>query len=397
MSGEAEREADRVKVLLVDDEPQVLQGLKLFLRRGYDVLTAESGPAGLELIEQHADVGVIVSDMRMPEMTGAEFLRRSIELAPEATRVLLTGQTDLESAIVAVNEGRIYRFLSKPCGKEQFCATIAEAARLYQAHSAERDLLERTVRGAVLMLTEVLGLVKPTALKYSEQITAVVRQVCEELKIELDWRIELSAMLSHVGCVTLSEELLERAYGSEMLGASDVEALCEQRALASELIGSIPRLGPVSTILQASRKGASSDATAGPIASWDPMVLGGELLRMATAYLREVGLQPDEGKAKIRIAESGNFCVPLLKGLARVKVAKSGREVLSVDCNLLRVGMELAGPIQTLDGVPIASAGARVSETMLRFVHRYAERNQIKQPLLVFKEGLEGSGSSKAA
>ena len=124
MSGEAEREADRVKVLLVDDEPQVLQGLKLFLRRGYDVLTAESGPAGLELIEQHADVGVIVSDMRMPEMTGAEFLRRSIELAPEATRVLLTGQTDLESAIVAVNEGRIYRFLSKPCGKEQFLSLI---------------------------------------------------------------------------------------------------------------------------------------------------------------------------------------------------------------------------------------------------------------------------------
>src|SRR3974390_429493 len=101
---------ERHKVLCVDDEPHVLEGLSLQLGRRYEVLTAASGAKGLELLSRHENVATIISDMRMPRMDGAAFLARARLLAPHAARILLTGQTDLESAIAAVNEAQVLKF-----------------------------------------------------------------------------------------------------------------------------------------------------------------------------------------------------------------------------------------------------------------------------------------------
>ena len=92
----------------------MLAGLKLHLRRHFKVLTAESGQRGLELLKERGPFGVVLSDMRMPGMNGAEFLAEVHRLYPLTTRMLLTGYADLDSAIAAINEGQIFRFLTKP-------------------------------------------------------------------------------------------------------------------------------------------------------------------------------------------------------------------------------------------------------------------------------------------
>jgi diguanylate cyclase (GGDEF)-like protein len=114
-------------LLLVDDEPSILSALKRQLRgMGYQILTATSGKAGLELLAQH-EVDVIVSDQRMPGMTGVEFLRTVKTLYPETVRIVLSGFTELQSVTDAVNEGAIYKFLTKPWEDEQLRAHIEEA------------------------------------------------------------------------------------------------------------------------------------------------------------------------------------------------------------------------------------------------------------------------------
>src|SRR5512141_2774337 len=107
--------AKKPSVLCVDDERIVLEGLALHLRRRFDVTMAESGAEGLDAIRGSGKFAVVLSDMRMPGMRGAEFLAQVRQLSPETVRVLLTGYADLESAIAAVNEGQIFRFLNKPC------------------------------------------------------------------------------------------------------------------------------------------------------------------------------------------------------------------------------------------------------------------------------------------
>ena len=132
--------ADRV--LCVDDEPEVLQGLSLVLRNDFQVKTCESGEAALVELKEHGPFHAIVSDMQMPSMNGAEFLRRARAVAPDTARILLTGQASVSSAIAAVNEGHIFRFLTKPCPPQELLASLKEAIQQYRERADERIRLE---------------------------------------------------------------------------------------------------------------------------------------------------------------------------------------------------------------------------------------------------------------
>lgn len=119
-------------LLLVDDEESITSSLVRLLRRdGYTILRANSGKSGLELLAQHK-VGVIISDQRMPEMTGVEFLSKVKELYPETVRIVLSGYTELNSVTDAINRGAIYKFLTKPWEDDLLRANVSEAFRHYE-------------------------------------------------------------------------------------------------------------------------------------------------------------------------------------------------------------------------------------------------------------------------
>ena len=141
-------------VLLVDDEPSIVSSLRRLLRGdGYRILTANSGKEGLKLLEEHT-VDVIVSDQRMPEMTGVEFLREVRRLYPDTVRIVLSGYTELQTVTDAVNGGAIYKFLTKPWDDEQLRSHIQEAVA-YGAMANENRLLTLEVRTANQKLAAV--------------------------------------------------------------------------------------------------------------------------------------------------------------------------------------------------------------------------------------------------
>lgn len=140
-------------LLLVDDEENILRSLMRVLRRdGYTILTAGGGPEALELLEQHP-VGVIVSDQRMPVMTGSEFLEHAKEKRPETIRIMLSGYTDLQSVTDAINRGSIYKFLTKPWEDELLRENIRKAFEHYDLR-AERDHLADQLQEANKQLAE---------------------------------------------------------------------------------------------------------------------------------------------------------------------------------------------------------------------------------------------------
>jgi serine/threonine-protein kinase len=116
----------QAKLLFVDDEERVLTSMRAMFRRDYQVFVANSGAEAIELLRTQ-DVDVIVSDQRMPEMTGVEVLRQARELSPNAVRILLTGYADLTAIENAINECEVFRYLMKPCPREQLRETIALA------------------------------------------------------------------------------------------------------------------------------------------------------------------------------------------------------------------------------------------------------------------------------
>lgn len=147
--------AEQRTLLLVDDEENVLSALqRLLVRSGYQVLTATSGPAGLALLERH-DIGVIISDQRMPGMTGVEFLSRVKLRHPGIVRLMLSGFADLKAVTAAINEGAIYRFLTKPCDNELLRSNVEEAFRHFEIRR-ENERLRRELLASNLALEDAL-------------------------------------------------------------------------------------------------------------------------------------------------------------------------------------------------------------------------------------------------
>ncbi len=121
------------KVLIVDDEPANLRALQRLFREAYEVFTAQSGAEALELLTQH-DVALLITDQRMPEMTGIELLKRTVPLRPRMVRIILTGYTDVNALVKAINCGQVYRYVTKPWGNEELTLTVRRALEHYESN-----------------------------------------------------------------------------------------------------------------------------------------------------------------------------------------------------------------------------------------------------------------------
>jgi FixJ family two-component response regulator len=122
------------KILFVDDDRSILAANRRLLRGHYEVITAHSGKQGIVEIKKNGPIAVIVSDFRMPEMDGVQFLSTARQITPDTVRILLTGQADMQATIDAINEGNIFRFLKKPCENQMLKKTIEIALEQYRHH-----------------------------------------------------------------------------------------------------------------------------------------------------------------------------------------------------------------------------------------------------------------------
>ncbi len=130
------------KLLCVDDEPFILSSLVRLLRSDYEVITAESGIAALDIMNQTAGIGVALVDQRMPEMSGVELLERITADYPDTIKIVLTGYTDLGALVDSVNKGEIFRYIQKPWDSAVLKSAIACAYKRYLDHIENRRLKE---------------------------------------------------------------------------------------------------------------------------------------------------------------------------------------------------------------------------------------------------------------
>lgn len=133
--------AEHVRILCVDDEKNVLRSLqRLFLDEEYEIIIASSGKEGLEILHNSHPVQIVISDYRMPEMTGVEFLKEVCSLWPDTIRIVLSGYADTTSVVGAINEGQIYKFIPKPWNDDELKVTVSNAIERYNLHKKNQQL-----------------------------------------------------------------------------------------------------------------------------------------------------------------------------------------------------------------------------------------------------------------
>jgi DNA-binding NtrC family response regulator len=133
------------KILVVDDEPANLRTLARLFREDYEVLTAASGDEALALLGQH-DVALLITDQRMPGMTGIELLKKTVVLRPRMVRIILTGYTDVDALVEAINCGQVYRYVPKPWNNDELRLTVKRALEYFESLKQRHELASANAR-----------------------------------------------------------------------------------------------------------------------------------------------------------------------------------------------------------------------------------------------------------
>jgi response regulator RpfG family c-di-GMP phosphodiesterase len=373
-------------VLYVDDEENLLLAVKRQQRRYLDLETASDPRAALELVRGARSFSVVVSDLQMPGMDGVEFLKSVREIRPDTTRIMLTGNADLEAAQRAVNDGHVFRFMTKPCPPETLREAVYAGARIHELVVAERTLLERTLRGAVEVLTQTLALVNPEAFGRAARIRRAVTTLVQRMGLADPWQYEVAGMLSTLGVVSVPPEVAQKAYRGQPLSPDEREMLAESPAVASRLLGEIPRLEHVAEFvrLQGADFRPADGAEAPP--------LGARVLRVALDFdaLRMRGQSVGEAALGLRRAPEGTYDPDVIAHVDQLGVTEGLSKEMEIRVAAMRVGMVVVNPVMTEEGLLVVAAGHEVTESLLNRLRNWtrAGTHVICEPIrVVVSEG----------
>jgi CheY-like chemotaxis protein len=369
------------RVLWVDDEPAILAAMARQLRHEFHITPAGGGLEGLDVLRKDSGFAVIVADLKMPVMDGIEFLAQARKLAPDATRLMLTGFAALESAMLAVNEGQVFRFLTKPAEASVVRRFLNEAVRQHQLVRSERELLEETLRGSLQVLMDVLALASPNAFNRAARIRDTVESLLAHLQVGNAWALLTAAGFVHLGYVTLPAELLNKLHHGVRLEPQEEVMFKEQRDLPVRLLAKIPRMDPVTAILRASP--CAGDSL--PVREREEPAWSAHVLHTVMAFDRLLshGVDPVAAVEELKREEQA-FSPAVLTALEKIPFAGVRARLELVAADAVEIGMLIGENIYTADGVLLVPKGYVVNEAVRRRLINFAREKAIsaKVPVL---------------
>lgn len=357
------------KILFVDDEIYILQSFKRELGFQYDLETAQSGAEGLAIIQNQGPFAVVVADFRMPKMDGVQFLTQVMKLSPDTVRIMLTGDADMQTAIDAINEGQIFRFLTKPCPPDLFMRSLDAGLRQYHLVIAEKELLEKTLLESINMLTELLSIVNFKAYGKSYRIRELAAYISRSLKLENAWQYEMAAALSQLGWIAFPPELLNRLDANQELTAEEAVTFAKHPFLAKKLLGEIPRMELIARIIEGQERSIGDlclDPQAGDQYTVD---LGSHILKVCVDYDRWIGRGLSHDAAlEALFNEKGKYKVEILNALGELRSyrpAVSDEAVEYIYLEELETGMIIAEPVKNRFNRVLVDKGVVVTRRII--------------------------------
>jgi len=373
----------RSRIVCVDDEPQVLSGLSLHLRRRYEVESATSGAAALELLARQPQAAVLISDMRMPGMNGAELLAKASLTFPHTTRILLTGYAEADAAIAAVNHGHVFRFLLKPCPPPELVAAVEAGVELHRQTVAEQTLLEQTLHGSIKILTEVMSITNPVSFGRAQRIKQHVSALCDKLELSERWQVEVAAMLSQLATFTLPPETLEKVYYGATLSPEEQAMLDRSPDVTEQLLSHVPRLELVREILATYTKSyrkPDKDQTH----EQAKLQRLSQILRVAVDFDTLEAQGQSSGVALTTLNGRADQYEPqvLAALLSLFGQRREGDKIRDISVAALRSGMVLAADVKMATGTLFVARGYEVTPAFLERIRNFRP-GSVREPIKV--------------
>ena len=375
------------KVLFVDDDLNLLESFRRQLRKKAELVTAEGSKAGIEAAARQGPFAVVISDYNMPGMNGVDMLRVIRHGSPDTVRVLLTGHADLEIAIQAVNEGNIFRLLTKPCPPETIEKVLEDAFHHHDLITAEKELLENTLRGSVSVLCDLISLVKPDVFGRVSRILPYLRGVSKRVGDPRAWETETAAMLSVVGFITLPDSLISKVEKGKPLSDVEMAQFYGHPAFGASLVGKIPRMDRVASIVAYQEKHFDGSGVPKDELGGDAIPLGARILKAVVDFdiLLANGLSKADAITKLD-RRKGMYDPTIVAALAEVIREQARYTLQKVYIHGLTPGMILAEDLYGVRGtetILLMAKGRELNETVIAFLVDNARTIKINQPVAV--------------
>lgn len=379
------------KILLVDDDPNLLSALQRQLRKRFDLATAQGGEEALAAVEKanhgQEPFAVVLCDMRMPGMDGVEVLKRIKDLAPDTVRMMLTGNADQQTAIASINHGSIFRFYTKPCPADQLTEGLEAGLEQYRLITAERELLEKTLSGSIKVLADVVSMNDPVAYGHACRVRDWVQRLTTEFRMPQRWQLEIAAMLAMIGQVAIPPELIARRRDGESL-SEDEQAIFERVPEAGRnLIANIPRLAKVAEIVHLQDRGfdGSGFPADGPVGLDIP--LDARLLKI----LKDLAEVADGGPLTAtvfgvlekRLEIYDQKLLGKVRTCLKVDAADAPPVVVEVPLAALRPGQTVVSDISLANGRLILAANTQLSEAQIERLRNLRKIFTFREPVKV--------------
>lgn len=363
------------RVLFVDDEANVLAGLERQFRRKFDTHTALGGEKALSFLEKEGPVAVVVSDMRMPEMNGVQFLGQVKNKYPDTIRIMLTGNNDQETAVSAINEGDIFRFFTKPCDTDVLMGGIEAALLQYRLVTAEKVLLEQTLGGSVKVLLEVLSLVDPNGAGKAGKVRKWASGIAKWSSWTAPWKMELATMLSPIGRIALPADLITKSDSKVELNATELSTLERCPEISRNLIANIPRLKSISKIIYYQNKNYDGTGFPHDDVCGEDIPIEARILHIVNDLAAIIDLNASELPYSAELdaleANAGYYDPEILTGIRTYFVNKKeglgdkdATSLLEVSVGQLQSGDVLVADIKTNKDVLALGAGQEISQVI---------------------------------
>ena len=358
------------RVLFVDDEPRIVEALALILRKDFEVHTALSGEEALGKLRELNGAAVVVSDMRMPGMDGATLLQKVRESFPHAVRILLTGEAGRNVAVLAVNKGHIFRYLTKPCPPEELRTAVEAGVSQHRLLNAEKAILQETLLGLIAALIDVLAITNPVAFGRARRVTRLAMGFAKSLGYEEYWQLEASAMLSQIGYISLPMELAEKVYYGHTLTPAEALLAQDVTKVGEQLLDHVPRLDPVMQVLAALGWEDAALARLGEGTIGLAARILGLTLEFDTYVLR--GRTSDEALEMLRVRGPRYGADNIDKFAHLVSTSTEARQVREMPLKSVLPGMTILQDVRTQVGTLLVPRGFEVTE---RFLERIVNFN----------------------
>ncbi len=386
-------------VLVVEDEEINRKLLRDLLEgQGHQVTEAENGEQGLQKVKENPP-DVILLDVMMPGMDGFEVCRR-LKADPETAPIpvlLVTALTERSDRLTGIEAGA-NDVISKPVDIEDVILRVRNAVytmrlfrevqenykRVRKLEMEKGELLEKTLHGAVKVLTEILSMVNPSAFSRGSRIRRYVRHMATQLELPDVWEFELAVMLSQIGCVTLPPKILEKVYAGVALTPDEQKMFSEHPEISSNLVRSIPRLERIADMINAQQKRFQRSTEGGDLQAEDRSALGGHMLKVALEFDQLLARDPDVEVALRQLRQQTDVYLPeVLDALENLEVQPDRQAVKSVAVSDLDTWMILNEDVFAVGGMLLASRGEEVTPTVLERLRNFAKNIGVEEPIRV--------------